>query len=105
MKEIYRTQSIAEAEVLRALFESVGIEAKVHGKPLTSTELPSSIIRPSVWVDDSADEEQIKQIIQKYEQNKNSPVQRTPWVCKSCDEEVEGQFTTCWKCGQDRVKF
>ena len=25
-----------------------------------------------------------------------------PWVCGGCTEQLEGQFTTCWKCGGER---
>lgn len=24
------------------------------------------------------------------------------WVCRRCDEEVEDQYGTCWKCGAPR---
>ncbi|MHC4331384.1 MAG: DUF7577 domain-containing protein, partial [Planctomycetota bacterium] len=26
----------------------------------------------------------------------------TPWTCPNCGEEVEAQFTNCWKCGANR---
>lgn len=25
-----------------------------------------------------------------------------PWTCPNCTEEIEGQFTDCWKCGTSR---
>lgn len=24
------------------------------------------------------------------------------WVCPGCEEEIEGSFDACWKCGRDR---
>jgi hypothetical protein len=24
------------------------------------------------------------------------------WQCAGCDEEIEGQFSECWKCGRSR---
>jgi hypothetical protein len=28
--------------------------------------------------------------------------QDAPWKCAGCGEELEGQFTACWKCGEER---
>ena len=24
------------------------------------------------------------------------------WICKNCDEEVEGEFAMCWNCSNER---
>ncbi len=24
------------------------------------------------------------------------------WICPNCSEQIEGQFNTCWNCGQER---
>jgi hypothetical protein len=29
---------------------------------------------------------------------------RSPWKCPKCGEQLEPQFTTCWKCGTPREK-
>lgn len=25
-----------------------------------------------------------------------------PWICAGCEEEIEGGYDACWKCGRDR---
>lgn len=25
-----------------------------------------------------------------------------PWTCPACGERLEGQFSACWRCGQER---
>lgn len=25
-----------------------------------------------------------------------------PWRCQGCGEEIEGQFSACWHCGESR---
>jgi hypothetical protein len=27
-----------------------------------------------------------------------------PWKCPKCAEEIEGQFTECWKCGASKTQ-
>ena len=37
------------------------------------------------------------------DKNENSDTQNTKlWVCKSCNEKIEEQFDSCWKCGYDK---
>ena len=26
----------------------------------------------------------------------------TPWICEECKEQLEPQFTSCWRCGSER---
>ena len=39
-----------------------------------------------------------KKATQLLETRKNIPA-APEWVCQNCSEKIEGQFTTCWKCG------
>ena len=37
------------------------------------------------------------------DKNENSDTQSAKlWVCKSCNEKIEEQFDSCWKCGYDK---
>ena len=28
-----------------------------------------------------------------------------PWVCPSCQEQLDGVFTQCWRCGYERPNW
>ena len=32
---------------------------------------------------------------------KSSPAESPPWVCPTCGESIEGQFTECWHCAEE----
>jgi hypothetical protein len=57
---------------------------------------------PSVWVNEP-DLQAAQQIIEEF--RKGGPANTHPqpnWTCPNCGEVLEGQFTTCWKCGYSR---
>ncbi|MBV8779962.1 MAG: hypothetical protein JO353_01065, partial [Phycisphaerae bacterium] len=57
---------------------------------------------PSIWVNE-ADVPAAQRIID--EMKRGGPAHAHPapiWTCPNCGEILEGQFTTCWKCGYER---
>ena len=62
-------------------------------------ELPPIDCWPELWVED----EQLaraKSILKKTMAPLKSV--KKPWICDDCGEEIEGQFTECWRCGRTR---
>ena len=62
-------------------------------------ELPPTECWPELWVEEGRFAE-ANAILKKT----LAPIKavRKPWRCQRCAEEIEGQFTECWKCGQSR---
>ncbi len=51
---------------------------------------------PELWVMDNDQYEQAMTLIKENLPTSPSP---TTWKCANCGEQLEGQFTSCWRCG------
>lgn len=105
MIQIYGARDSIEAEYVKGLLAAEEITAIVLGAPLETIRgdipySPSSL--PSVWVNE-ADVPVAQQIIAEFKQGGPANIHPQPnWTCPTCGEVLEGQFTTCWKCGYNR---
>jgi hypothetical protein len=61
-------------------------------------ELPIESSLPQVWVDNPADAERAKALIESFQ---HSATPGPPVKCPSCGEESPGSFDLCWNCGHD----
>ena len=89
-----------EAGFLRGLLKSAGIEVQLRSLELWTAAVEiyySEGARPSIWVR-RQDLDRARQVLKRRE----SGGEATPWQCPACAERLEGQFTTCWRCGHAR---
>ena len=63
-------------------------------------EIPFTECYPELWVLNDEDYLRAKEILDGW----LAPQSETPdsWVCPRCEEKIEGQFASCWKCGTQR---
>ena len=106
MLKIYSAKDPTDAHFLKGILESYGISCEVRGEALFSIrgELPMTLeTAPSVWIFDDSKFDEATTIILEFENSdsRNSPDEET-WICESCGENSEGQFTECWNCGKSR---
>ncbi|UCD29296.1 MAG: DUF2007 domain-containing protein [Planctomycetota bacterium] len=106
MKKVYGARDLMEAHFVRCLLEREGIKAAVLGEMLGTArgELPlTQQTLPSVWVKPE-DFERAMPLVDQYEagyfadEAEDVPPPPEPWICPNCSEQIEGQFTHCWKC-------
>ena len=105
MKQVFVAQHPTEAHLVRGLLEANGIAAEVHGESLFSTrgESPASAdTLPTVWVTDEGDAARAQDVLAPYGPRPASN-ESTTWVCGTCSEKIESQFTECWRCGASRL--
>ena len=106
MRRVYVARHPTEAHFLKGLLASQGIETEIRGEALFSArgELPvTSDTCPSVWVLDDSQLDRALLLIAEYERRERPPdTLGVPWRCSSCGEELEPQFTECWRCGTAR---
>ena len=60
-------------------------------------ELPIDASLPQIWVDDAADADRARNLIDEYRRagaNLGPPV-----ICPKCGEENPSSFDLCWNCG------
>ena len=91
---------------MKGILESYGISSEVRGEFLFTSrgELPiAAETAPSVWIFDDLKLDEARAIIKEYEDsNIHDDSDKDTWICKSCGEDSEGQFTECWNCGKPR---
>ena len=106
MRQVYSAQHPTEAHIVKGMLESGGIECVVKGEILFSArgELPiTPETAPSVWIVEDGRYAQARRIVRRYERaNTGNPAPVETWLCPSCGEQLEGQFTHCWQCGAPR---
>lgn len=107
MKRVFTAQHSAEAHFVKGLLETEGIQAEVRGEDLSGVRGGVPITpdtSPSVWVLEDSQLESARAIIKRYETGAGmGPGRTSSWQCPTCGEQMEGQFTSCWKCGTDRL--
>ena len=107
MRQIYSAEHPTEAHIVKGILESGGIEAVVRGDILFSArgEIPlTPETAPSVWILEDSRYEEALRVVRRYEQaNSGKLSSGEKWLCSSCREKLEGQFTHCWKCGAPRL--
>lgn len=84
---------------LRQVLEDHGIRCLIKNEYLAGGlgELPFNECWPELWVLDEADHRYAGEIAAGILESREPG--REPWRCPDCGEELEGQFTDCWRCG------
>jgi hypothetical protein len=99
MKRLFSANtSAAEAtlEALKSAIEGEGINCVVQND-LLSFATDQGL---ELWVVDDQNYSRAKEIVDSWEGSVAEP--HASWVCAHCRETMEGQFTSCWKCGRER---
>lgn len=128
MIKVFSGETPLEANLVRGLLEQHDIQAVVHGEQLWTArgELPfTPDSSPSVWVRKEDGPTAIA-LIEKHHNHRVNPTtcvqcgydlrgspgpacpecgraftKAPPWACPTCNEEIEAQFTECWRCTED----
>ncbi len=101
MKPVYSAPNITLVSLFRNILEAHGITCWIQNEFLVagSGEIPPIECWPRLCVDDD-DFPAAQRIVE--EALSSADDAGTAWRCASCGEEIEGQFTECWKCGESR---
>ena len=96
MKRVFSTFNQPLAHHVRNLLGAEGIRAVVRNEILSSAmgELPPAECQAEVWVEREADLPRAESVLREAFVPKPGP----PWICASCGERSEPQFTQCWRC-------
>jgi hypothetical protein len=101
MKTVYSASNITLVSLYKDILEAHGIECLIRNELLTGSGCQLLAIEcwPELCVgdEDFAEASRLIEAALSREAESNKA-----WKCTSCGEEMEGQFTECWKCGQSR---
>ena len=106
MKMIYSARDSMDAEFVKGILDEQGIESVIQGAALSNvlgsmaTNLDAT---PEIWV---REEDEQRAIVAVSGFKSGAPpaadAQANLWKCPQCGEQIEGQFTECWNCGESR---
>ena len=89
---VYFTRSILEAHNIESVILREQLAGVVGGiAPLDAW--------PELWIYDFERRDEALQLIESSMQKPE--MLDIPWQCQCCGEEIEAQFTQCWKCDSE----
>jgi hypothetical protein len=93
---VYRAASLLQVGHARNVLIAAGIDAELRNQYLAGAlgDLPMLETWPQLWVDDALEAAARRAL----EAAATAPLGAS-WTCTQCGEELEPQFTTCWRCG------
>ena len=96
MKKLTSAETIVTITHYKNVLQAEGIHSEVRNQHLGGVmgEVPVFETWPQLWVNER-DVERADQLIRRVE----TETPGEPWRCAKCDEQNEGQFAACWKCG------
>lgn len=106
--KIYSSPVLSEAKIIKDIIESQGISCDMRADNSSNRHLwdkQPSITDYSLWISDKTKCDEINYLIEEYENSvshANMVTDGKSWICTSCGEESECQFTSCWSCGKIR---
>jgi hypothetical protein len=98
VKRVFRAASLLQVAHARNVLLSAGIDSELRNQYLAGAlgELPMLETWPQLFVAD-ADEFRALRALKEAA----APARGAPWVCEACGEQLEPQFTGCWRCGAE----
>ncbi len=102
MKKVFVSQLLVDVESRKELLDQAGIPCMIKNQRSSGLggEVPFAEVFPELWVLHEEDEVKAQEIFRDWEMA--TPTKNTEWTCNNCGESLEGKFTACWKCGQER---
>jgi hypothetical protein len=101
MRPLYISLNLLEIYHLKNLLAAEGIATTVKNELLSrlAGEIPFIECAPQLCLLSEADRLRAEEVVRDFRR----PVTRGPaWRCAQCGEEIEGQFSACWRCGTER---
>jgi hypothetical protein len=97
VRRVFSSFDLVAVHHARNLLEAEGIRAVVRNERLASAmgELPPAECQAEVWVTDQGDAQRAELLLRE-----GRPVAGPAWACPACGEQLEPQFTQCWRCGR-----
>ncbi len=98
MKRVYRAPTLLQVAHARNVLLTAGIQCELRNQYLAGAlgDLPMMETWPQLYVDDSDEQYALSALSRSA-----SAPQGPPWACVQCGEELEPQFTQCWRCGAE----
>jgi hypothetical protein len=102
MKKIYSAEDSLQIGMIKSVLEQEGINCLMKNQMLSGAlgEIPPLECWPELWVTDDRDSARANDIVEAL--LSQTETDTTPWQC-TCGEQIDGQFSACWKCGEEKA--
>lgn len=96
VKRVFRAASLLQVAHARNVLIAAGIDSELRNQYLAGAlgDLPMLETWPQLWVEDDLESSALRAL-----QKADSAPTGDNWTCSQCGEQLEPQFTTCWRCG------
>jgi hypothetical protein len=96
MKRVFRAASLWQVAHARNVLIMAGIESEMRNQYLAGAlgDLPMFETWPQLWVEDALESAALRALAVAAKAPSGEP-----WICAQCGEQLEPQFTSCWRCG------
>jgi hypothetical protein len=96
VKRVFRAASLLQVAHARNVLTAAGIESELRNQYLAGAlgDLPMLETWPQLLVEDMLEAAALRAL----DEAARAPL-GAPWTCGECGEQLEPQFTTCWRCG------
>lgn len=101
MKKIFSSPDTAEVELIKNMLSDAGIECEVRNGDVARI-VPAPPFYEELWVSEEA-YGKARELLDSWRQD--SGTSGSAWTCPKCGERVEGQFSSCWRCGTPRAQL
>ena len=91
--EVYALKSLLDKEEIACIIRNEHLS-------IASGELAPQECLPALWVFNDADYPRALELMAEWRSATAETL--SSWVCPDCGETIEGQFSSCWKCGKQR---
>ncbi|MGA2188120.1 MAG: DUF2007 domain-containing protein [Steroidobacteraceae bacterium] len=98
MKRVYRAASLLQVAHARNVLITAGIQCELRNQYLAGAlgDVPMMETWPQLYVDDADERFALSALARAA-----AATIGVPWTCKDCGEQLEPQFTQCWRCGAE----
>ncbi len=89
-------------QLCKSMLEEAGIPCMIQNEELCDIKgaVPFTECFPELWISEDGDFAKAIEIVSGWEHSPDNP--HPAWSCPHCEELNEGQFTTCWNCGNEQ---
>jgi len=104
MKLLYTSSDHILVSRLKDVLESEGIACAIKNEVLSglAPEVPFTETFPELWIQNDTDFDRAEAIKQDWKVPSTTNSARS-WQCPNCHEQLEAQFSSCWKCGSAKI--
>lgn len=102
MITVYSAPNITLVSIFRSILERHGIKCRVKNEFISAGigDIPPIECWPQLCVEEQDLSEAKRLVAEALAPDSEAG---GSWACEACGEEIEGQFTACWKCGKSRT--